>query len=108
MTFAIKQNDTLPTLSATLKDADDAVVSLAGATMWFHMRRVGSGTASVDSAAVVIGDGSAGKVRYNWSASDTASLGTHEGESEVTFADSTVETFPNNGFFSITVTDDLA
>ena len=56
----------------------------------------------------MIGDGSAGKVRYNWSASDTASLGTYEGESEVTFADSPIETFPNNGFFSITVTDDLA
>lgn len=52
--------------------------------------------------------GSAGKVRYNWSASDTASVGTYEGEFEVTFADSTIETFPNSGFFSIIVTDDLA
>ena len=72
------------------------------------MCRVGRGTAGVDGAAVVIGDGSAGKVRYNWSASDTASVGTYEGEFEVTFADSTIETFPNSGFFSITVTDDLA
>ena len=37
-----------------------------------------------------------------------ASVGTYEGEFEVTFADSTIETFPNSGFFSITVTDDLA
>ena len=108
MTFSIKQNDTLPTLRSTLKDVDDAVVSLAGATVRFHMRRVGSGTAEVDSADVVIRDGSAGKVRYNWATSDTASVGICEGESEVTFADSTIATIPNNGFFSITVTDDLA
>ena len=99
MPFAIKQNDTSPTLNATLRDADDAVVSLTGATVRFHMRRVGSGTAGVDSAAIVIGDGSA---------SDTASVGTYEGEFEVIFADGTIETFPNSGFFSITVTDDLA
>ena len=109
MTFSIKQNDTSPTLNATLKDAYDAVANLAGATVRFHMRRVGSsGTAGVDSAAFVIGDGTTGKVRYNWSAADTASVGTYEGEFEVTFADATIETFPNNGFFSITVTDDLA
>ena len=94
MTFAIKQNDTSPTLNATLKDADDAVVSLAGATVRFHMRRVGRGTA--------------GKVRYNWSVSDTASVGNYEGEFEVAFADSTIEAFTNSCFFSITVVNDLA
>ena len=73
------------------------MVSLAGPTVLFHMRRVGSGTADVDSAAIVIGDGSTGKVRYNWAASDTASVGPYEGEFEVTFADSTIEIFPNSG-----------
>ena len=36
------------------------------------------------------------------------SVRTYEGKFEVTFADGTIETFPNSGFFSITVTDDLA
>ena len=82
--------------------------SIVYASLGFHMYKVGSSTAGVDSVTFVIGDWSARNVRYNWSASDTASVGTYEGEFEVTFADSTIETFPNNSFFSMAVTDDLA
>ena len=107
MTFFIKQNDTSPTLDATLKDANDAAVDLTGATVRFHMRKVGKGAAVVDSAATIIG-ALTGQVRYAWSASDTALIGTYNGEFEVTYSDNSVETFPNNGFISIEVTDDLA
>ena len=93
MTFVIKQNDTFPKLNATLKDANDTVVNLA---------------TSVDSAGTIVGNASDGKVRNYWSASDTAAIGTYIGEFEVTYADTTVETFPNNGFFQIEVADELA
>ena len=58
-------------------------------------------------AATIIG-ALTGQVRYAWSASDTALIGTYNGEFEVTYSDNSVETFPNNGFISIEVTDDLA
>jgi len=41
MTFKIKQNDTSPILAATLKDADGTAVNLNGASIRFHMRKVG-------------------------------------------------------------------
>ena len=107
MTFFVKQNDTSPTLDATLKDADDAAVDLTGASVRFHMRKVGKGTAVVDGAATITG-ALTGQVRYAWSGSDTASIGTYNGEFEVTYSDGTIETFPNNGFISIEITDDLA
>ena len=78
MTFFVKQNDTSPTLDATLKDADNAAVDLSGATVRFHMRKVGKGTAVVDGAATVTG-ALTGQVRYAWSGSDTASIGTYNG-----------------------------
>ena len=49
-----------------------------------------------------------GQVRYAWNGSYTASIGTYEGEFEATYSEGTVETFSNNGFFSIEITDDLA
>jgi hypothetical protein len=46
-------------------------------------------------------------VQYDWSAADTATIGTYNAEFEVTYGDSSIETFPNNGFISVVVTDDL-
>ena len=48
------------------------------------MRKVGKGTAVVDGAATVMG-ALTGQVRYAWSGSDTASIGTSNGEFEVVF-----------------------
>jgi hypothetical protein len=38
---------------------------------------------------------------------DTNTAGTYYGEVEVTYADNTVETFPNNGYFTIIIKEDL-
>ena len=84
-----------------------AAVDLSGATVRFHMRKLGKGTVVVDGAATVTG-AFTGQVRYAWSGSDTASIGTYNGEFEVTYSDGAIETFPNNGFISIEITDDLA
>ncbi len=107
MTFAIKQNDTSPIIAATLKDADGTAIDLSGATVRFHMRKIGKSAVSVDAAASVT-NASQGKIQYAWSATDTATIGTYQGEFEVTYTDNKVETFPNSGYIAIEVTDDLA
>lgn len=108
MTFYIKQNDTAPALRAQLKDGDGDGVTLTGATIRFHMKRIGGNTVVVDAAAdAVVSAVTTGLVQYDWSAADTASVGTYHGEFEVTFSDGSIETFPNNGFITIEVTDDI-
>lgn len=107
MAFFIKQNDTSPALKATLKDGLDAAVDLTGASVRFHMRPTGDTTAKVDAAAV-IENADNGIVYYNWNAADTDTIGSYEAEFEVTFTGGEIETFPNNRFIEVEITDDIA
>lgn len=106
----IKRNDTVP-LTATLRVAG-APIDLQGATVRFHMRD-SAGILVVDSAATVIqngdgSDGTKGRVKYEWVASDTATAGVFSLEWEVTFADSTVRTFPTTHPTKLKIWGDLA
>lgn len=106
MAFRIKTNDTSPKLGVTLKDADGNVVSVAGGSARFHMKAYGATTLKIDAAATIT-DATNGKVEYVWSASDTDVAGTYYGEFEITYGDASVETFPNKGYFTIIIQEDL-
>lgn len=106
MTFFIKQNDTQPRMLATLKDGDGDVIDLTDASVRFHMRS-SAGTVVTDAAAVIV-TAASGLVRYDWSASDTQAVGTYQAEFEVTYADATIETFPNSGYIRVQIGDDIA
>lgn len=106
MAFRIKTNDTKPLLIVTLKDHAGAKVDISGATARFHMKKYGASSLKVDALASVT-NGSEGQVSYSWSASDTDTAGTYYGEIEITYSDSKVETFPNNGYFTIIINEDL-
>ena len=105
MSFRIKQNDTSPSLQATLKDAAGSVVDISGSSVRFHMKSI-DGTLKVDEAMIIV-DGTNGVVQYDWVAGDTETAGSYFVEFEVTYSDSSVETFPNNGNESVTVTKEL-
>lgn len=105
MAFSIKQNDTSPSLQATLKDATLTPVNLAGATVMFHMKSV-DGTIKVDQQ-MTITNASGGVVQYDWQAGDTDTVGTYYVEFEVTYSDSSIETFPNNGNKVVSVVKEL-
>lgn len=107
MPFFIKQNDTSPALQVTLKDGDGVAIDLTGSTVRFHMRRQGSNAVKVDESAVV-SDALNGIVYYNWNTSDTDSIGSFECEFEVTYAGLEVESFPNNKYIDVEITDDIA
>ena len=106
MTFYVKQNDTSPAILATLQDADGNAVNVTGATVRFHMRAVGSTTVVVDEAATIV-TALDGLVRYDWQAADTDTIGPYQAEFEVTYADSSVETFPNDGYIRVEIIDDI-
>jgi hypothetical protein len=107
MAFYIKQNDTSPALQVTLKDGNGDVVNLTGCSVRFHMRKIGATSTKVDDAAT-ISDPTGGIVYYNWSASDTDTVGSFEAEFEVTFIGGEIESFPNNKQFIVEITDDIA
>ena len=106
MAFNIKQNDTSPSLQAILKDASGTAISLTGASVRFHMKAL-DGTVKVD-AAMTITDTSGGVVQYDWQTGDTDTVGSYSVEFEVTYGDSTIETFPNNQNLTISVVRELS
>jgi len=103
--FSIKRNDTSPSLSGTCTDASGAAIDISGATVRFHMLDTDGNT--VVDAAAVIASGSGGVARYDWVAADTDVAGGFRGEFEVTYADGTIETFPNTSYIPIRIYEDL-
>lgn len=119
--FLIKRNDTLPAIEAVLSD-ESGPISLAGATVYFTMRREENlddcgtmpsvGSALFKKAAIVVGDQSVGaatrgKVRYEWSAGDTATAGSYGGEFEVRFGGGGVWSFPSAGTIPVIINGDV-
>lgn len=103
-TFRIKRNDTSPTLLYQLDLADGQ--TLVNATIRFHMNDA-AGTSIVDDAGSIY-DATEEQIQYAWSAADTVTAGIYNAEFEVTFADGSVETFPNDGYLRVRVYEDLA
>ena len=99
--FTIKQGDTSPAIEATLKDNTGNVVNLTGASVRFHMATLGF-SSKIDAAATIV-NASEGKVKYEWQSADTVTADSFIVEWEITYSDSSVETFPNDGYTRIKI-----
>ena len=106
--FYIKSGDQAPGLGALLQYADGTAQDLTGATVVFNMRLKGSVTPKVDEQAVTLVTLLTGEVLYNWSAADTDTPGTYEGEFAVTLPDTRTVTFPNDGYIPIEITAEVS
>ena len=104
--MTIKRNDTAPPFTATCTDSAGDAIDISNSTVRFHMKD-SSGTVKVDAAADIV-SGPAGTVRYDWIAADTDQVGTFKAEVEVTFADSTVRTFPTSNEATVRIRGDIA
>jgi len=104
MKFYIKQNDTSPSMLATLQDANGVAVDVTSATVNFYMGNINGNV--VNSTATIV-DAAAGQVRYDWVALDTANSGMYQAEFEVIYVGGTKETFPNNDYISVVIKPDL-
>lgn len=98
-TFTIKQGDTSPILNEILQDPAGAAIDLTGATVRFHAINP-YGVVALDVAATVVTP-AAGLVSYAFDG--TLAAGTYQYEFEVTYADTAIETFPNEGFNDLVV-----
>lgn len=99
--FFIKRGDTSPGMVYTLSPA----VNLTGASVVFNMRQR-NGALVINRAAATIEDVN-GVVGFTFSAAQTATAGFFDAEFEVTYADNSVETFPNYGFIAVRISDDI-
>jgi len=114
--FSIKTSDTSSRLQATLEDSTGAAVTIQSATIKLNLRPItNAGTLALHGVATnnQVGDGSdgsKGKVFYNWGTADTLTLGAgwFTGEWEVTFGGGGIQTFPNDGYFLMKITQDLS
>lgn len=106
MPFYLKQNDTAPSLRATLKDGSGNAIDLTNAAVRFHMKDL-AGTVKIDAAANIVSPATSGVVQYAWQSGDTDTAGSYYAEFEVTYVDNTVESFPNDGNIGILITKEL-
>jgi len=106
MAFTITQNDTSPSLKATLKDGTGAVIDLTGATCKIHVMALG-GTVLKVNALTTIAVPATGVVQYDWLAADTTDFGTFSIQFEVTYSNGAIETFPNSGSLPLVITKEL-
>lgn len=105
--FTIKKGDTRPAIQATLSSAPTDVLD----SVVFNMTSK-DGTVIVDRATGTIvqqpSTTQAAVVKYQWQTADTATAGSgFQGEFEVTYDDSRVESFPNNRNLVIEIIEDL-
>lgn len=114
--FYIGQGDTASPLTRTLTDALGNAVNIQGATVRLTMTPIHGGTPVVPNNTALnlqVGDGTdgtRGRVSYGQGAapwgSATATAGDYLAAFTVTFADGTIETFPNGGYLLVTITPD--
>jgi hypothetical protein len=104
--FTIKENDTSPIFQRTLVDPSGTAVNLVGSSVVFKMYDQ-LRTTQVISSAATLTDAVNGVVTYDWQAVDTVAKGWYWVELEVTYADTAIETFPNDGYISLRITGEL-
>lgn len=103
--FYIGQGDTASTLLVTLRDANGNAVNITGATVHIDVTPIHGGTKIVDAAATIV-NAAGGQVSYTFTAPQTATPGDYLATFTVTFGGGQVESFPNAGYYLVTINPD--
>lgn len=103
--ITIKRGDTRNCIKAVFKDANGAPIDLTGCAANFHMAPLNR--PAIISRAVHIQDVATGEVWVVWAPGETDTAGVYRAEFEVLYDDGKIETFPNDGYISIQIIEDL-
>lgn len=94
-----RQNDTASPIEDTLRDDDGAAVDISGyQAVEIHIWEQTDGSTVVDddtNGNVTVTDAGAGEVKYDFQSADLTDATAKRYEWQVTFANGTIETFPN-------------
>jgi hypothetical protein len=104
--YHIRADNLLPEIEATLY-RDRKVANLTGATSVELIYRPKAGGTVITKTGSFVGAMTSGVVKYSWISGDTATVGDYEAYWRVTYAPSVYESFPNNGFFTFSITENL-
>ena len=89
--------DTGPSLSGSIVNVDGTPFDLTDCAVRFQMRLVTDRRWLVDAIAVIVGDETAGTVRYDWAEGDLATPGEMSSRWRIEFIDGTIiHTEPEN------------
>lgn len=109
--FTIKQNDTWPPLTSTLRGDGGVAIDLTEASQVRILLK--SETLTIKTGPVDIIDAPNGKISYEWEGAsgedpaDTAFPGTYQMEFEITWATGKVQSVPNDGYKELVVIEEL-
>ena len=111
-TIYMKKGDRLPSITYILRSAT-GIQDLSAASGVVFKFELADGSGSPISGNCAIEDTTAGRVRYDWGASDTATAGIYNAEFVATFSGREM-TFPNGDgrqfpqFLKLVIADDVA
>ena len=106
-TYYVKRGDVgSRTPRSFLEDGDGNPADLVGAAVRFIVGVLGQ-EPIVNAEAEVIDEETA-EVGYTWADGDLDDPGVYRGEYEVTYSDTSVETFPVNGYIEVWILQDLS
>lgn len=106
MAYEIKRNDRRPRWRVQLL-ANGSPLDLTSALSARFIMKTGV-SIKINRQAMSFIDRANGIVEYAWAAGDTDTSGTYNAEVEVDWGGSEFQTFPSTGYFTITISDDLA
>lgn len=99
----LKRGDTTPEFTATLEAPGGGRIDLNGdESIRFYMEEESSGDLIVNQPVTNV-DESQSEVSYDFSVGETSRQGVHHAEVVVTFGDGEVRTFPQNGYYEISI-----
>ncbi|ELZ00772.1 BppU family phage baseplate upper protein [Natrialba asiatica] len=103
--FYLKSGDTAPVLEAVLLDENGESIDLNDAEVQFRLQEPRGGSPVLNDAATSF-DANGGIVRYSWSEDEISELtGRFRADFIVDYPDGSQETFPNDGFHDVIITD---
>jgi len=110
MAVTVKQGDLFPDVETTVRDENDAVVDVTGATVVFSLRPARApATDTIAQATAIVVDGPNGQIAYRWQSGDTdLAAGTYEGEFLLTPAVGDPFRCPTSGYIPVYIEETVA
>jgi hypothetical protein len=102
MAVPLVQKDTKPSLTFLITDDDGVAIDLTNHAVNFFFKKMGAAAlTNLGHTLCVLSDPTNGYCRYDWGANDLAVAGLYEGELEITYSDSSVQTVYSTWQFQV-------